>query len=256
MAISVLSLVDADGNTYTFPADFYLTNDSWGVTSNMKNIPFAHGGRDLGDGCIEARTFMVEGALRADTEALLETKVRAWRKAVLSGGKLYVSGDVVTRYITVRGAVVDSRYIGSYKLEKTANVSFLCEYPFWEDNTLSSGGGVVTDGDDVVVDNSASDTFVLPVITIEADQSVDVPAFLLRSLSDGGSIFEYQDPNFKQGDTVVIDSKAGTVKRNGNSTIEYVTQCRFTRLQNMAAHTIRYEGASVTLTVEFREVYL
>jgi hypothetical protein len=251
-------LIDSDGNRYDFPPDFFLGDDSWRVSSNVQNIPFANGGRDTADGFLESRIIVVTGAIRADSLAAWETKLRAFKRGVKKGGKFYVSDDHVQRFLTVKAPQVSSSYIGEYRIEHPATISFVVEYPFWQaeaQSLVTTGTGFLTDGEEFSVDNSASDDVALPVITITADQGADVPSVIIRNLTDGGMVFEYNDPNFKQGDILEIDSFNGTVKRNGNSTIEYVVQARFPRLQPMV-NTIRYEGADVSMDIIWREIYL
>lgn len=253
-----LYLIDVQGNRYDFPPSFWLGADSWKASSDVKKIPFANGGRDTGDGFIEPRSIVVQGAIRADNLAAFETALRAFKKAIKRGGALYVSDDPVSRYITVRAPQVESAYIGDYRIEHPAAVSFIVEYPFWEHATetiVTSGTGALIDQEEFDADNSGSDDLALPIITITADQGVDLPSVKLVNLTDGGMVFEYNDPNFRQGDVLEINSKLGTVKRNGNSTIEYVTQGRFPRLQPQV-NTFRYEGGDCSLDMVWREVTL
>jgi hypothetical protein len=256
MSIANLYLIDDDGNRYDFPYDFFLKRDSHALTSNVKNIGFAHGGRNTGDKYLQPRTIMIEGQIRGDTPALFESAKRSFEKAVIAGGKLYVSDDFVTRYIQVDGATIDSSYIGQYRQSKPANVSFVAEFPLWQRDTESTETAVLTDGDSITVDNSDSDVLAYPVITLTADQGADVPSVFLRNIGDGGMALEYNDPNFLQGDVLEIDSYNGTVKRNGNSSIEYFRTPNFLRLQNHAENEFYYEGADITILITWRVVYL
>jgi hypothetical protein len=255
MSTPYLYLVSPEGATYNFPPSFWIKGNGWGLTSNLKNIAFAHGGKDTADGYLESRTILVEGALRADSVAALETAERAFCQAVLAGGKLYRSDDSVNRYITVKGAKADTQYIGDYLLEKPAAVSFICEYPFWVDASETSQTEVVADGDDFTVDFSGADTVGWARVEIYADQGADLPSISLRNMNDGGARFILNDPLFVQGDIVEIDGYEGTVKRNGNTDMEYVIECKFPRLQAMT-NTLLYEGGAATLIIYFRKVYL
>jgi hypothetical protein len=100
-----------------------------------------------------------------------------------------------------------------------------------------------------------ADHIVMPVVTISADQGVNVPGVLLRNLSDGGSVFEYNNPLFTAGSVLEIDCAAGTVRLNGNLATEYFVRGAFPRLQP-GMNLIEYEGGAATVTVTFRKVYL
>lgn len=250
-----LRLIDNSNNIYNFPPDFWLKDLDWKTTQSIKNIAFAAGGRDISDGYLEARPILIEGALRADTLAELETKLRAFQRAVLVGGKLYVTDDTVSRYLTVKNPIVKEQYSGDYRHEIPLTISYVCEYPFWEDATETESVNVLTGIGSFNVNNSGSDFLLNPIIEIAADQGVDLPSVKLTNTSDGGMSFEYNDPNFMAGDTVEINCKEGTVKRNSNSTIEYFSPAKFLRLQNVI-NTFNYEGNACTITIKFRKVYL
>lgn len=250
-----LRLVDANGNTYNFPPDFWLEADGWQMPSNVQHLAFGHGGRELGDGGLEARTVVVNGALRADSLAALETALRALQRAVHAGGKLYVSDDTVSRYLEVGSAAVDSSFQGDYRLEKPVAVSFTAQDPLWKADAETTGGATVAGDDDFDVDNTDSDVLVFPVIRFTADQGADLPSVRLTNFNDGGMAFEYVDPDFKQGDVLEIDSYLGTVTRNGSDAMLYFTQPNFLRLQPLV-NSFSYEGNACTIAVVFRKVYL
>lgn len=255
MAVPYLSLVDADSNTYNFPPAFWLGDDSLDFSQQVQNIAFAAGGKDISDAFPQARTIIVTGALRANSLAEFETAKRAFSKAILKGGKLYVSDDTVSRYLQVSNPQIKSSYIGDYRLEHPATVSFLVELPFWQDDTETSDVNIVTATDEFEIDVSDSDFIVFPVITIEADQATNIPLVKITNLSDGGMAFTYTDPNFVIGDTLIIDCIAGTVKRNGNDTIAFFSPAKFLRLQDVV-NTIKYEGSAATVTFSYRKVYI
>jgi len=253
--VAYLRLTDANDNIYNFPPSFWITDDGSSQTQNIRNKAYAAGGRNIADGYLQARTILVEGALRADTLATLETAKRNLVKACFAGGKLSVVDDVVKRYIIVSNAMFDSSYQGDYRLEIPFPISFLAENPFWQDATEIEDINIVAGNDEFTIDNSGSDFLIYPVIEILADQGVALPGIKLTNASDGGMSCEYNDPNFVQNDLLEIDCRNGTVKRNSNSTIEFFNPARFLRLQNLV-NTIRYEGNACTITFKYRKVYL
>jgi hypothetical protein len=113
--MSQLTLTDATGAVYTFPLSFYLKGHDWGVRTNVGQMAYARGGRDVGDGYLNSRVITIEGALRGDSLAALETAERALKLAILKGGKLSVTDDTVSRYITVKSPVGSESYMGDYR---------------------------------------------------------------------------------------------------------------------------------------------
>lgn len=253
-----LRLIDNDNNVFNFPNDFWLDNFGWKVTNKMKNIAYYAGGKNTADKFLEARTILVKGFLRGDSLEELETTERGVQKAVLKGGKLYVVGDIENRYLEVSSPIVSSDYTHDYRYEKQFNVSYLVEYPFWQNAIETEYTALLdgsTGGDQFTVDNSDSDFLVYPVITIQANRGYNLPYIKLSNLSDSGMFFVYENPSFLAGSTLVIDCREGTVKLDGADSFEYFTTPRFLRVQALN-NIFFYEGDPCTLTVTFRKIYL
>jgi len=253
-----IRIIDSDNNIYNYPNDFWLSDNGWKVTSKTKNIAFYAGGKDVADNFLQARNITVEGFIRADDLYSLEIIERGVQKATLKGGKLYVIGDVVNRYMEVKAPTVSSNYTNDYRTEKKYNINYMVEYPFWQNATLTEVISILdgsTGGEQFTVDNSESDFLVYPIITIAADQGNDLPYIKLTNLTDNGMFFIYEDPNFLSGNTLVIDCREGTVLLNGVDSFVYFTTPRFLRVQD-AINTFFYEGSPCTITITFRKVFL
>jgi hypothetical protein len=152
----------------------------------------------------------------------------AWQKVTLTRTiRAAATGAVLRLYFTNTVAINKFVYIDAFHSTPRA--------------TLSITGG--------------ADHVMMPVVTISADQGVNVPGVLLRNLSDGGSVFEYNNPLFTAGSVLTIDSATGEVRLNGNLATEYFVRGAFPRLQP-GVNLIEYEGGAATVTVTFRKVYL
>ena len=160
-----LTLTDANGAVYNFPPSFWLKDHSWGVRSNMRQRAYAHGGRNTGDGYLESRVITIDGALRADTLALLETAERALKLAVLKGGRLTVSDDTVSRYIDVQAPKAGESYIGDYRNERPITITLIAEDAVWKDLTETTKTEVIAaTPTDFTVDATGADTLIYPII--------------------------------------------------------------------------------------------
>jgi phage-related protein len=254
MSTPYLKIEDANGNSYSFPKSLFLSSDPFSIRSTIKELMYAHGGREVGDGFIESRKVTIEGHIRADTGAAFETAYRALMQAILKGGKLTISSDAVSRYIAVSRPDVDSEW-EHWPNFKTITITFNALFPFWQDAAETSSVHVMAGNGSFTVDASGSDHVMMPTITIAADQGVDVPNVRLRNVSDGGMVMEYDNPFLTSGASLAIDSSEGTIKLNGNDAVSYLVEGGFLRLQPQS-NTIYYEGPACTITVKYRKAYL
>ena len=260
MAIPYLILTDADSNTYDFNNNFIITGKTVNTSIQMLEGAYSSGGRNVGDGFPRTSTITIAGMLSVGVLADFETAERAMKQACLKGGYLTLSNDTVSRRYTVIFAGMTEtarRTEGQEKhldqVHKTYSIRFALQSPFQEDITATDDDNVLA-GDDTVTITNSGDFLVKPVITIDADQSVDIPEFTIINTTDGSMSFTYTDASFESGDSVVIDCAAGTVKRNGGDTKENFSG-NFVRLLT-GSNSIDYEGAACTLTFTFRKVYL
>ena len=251
--IPVLTLIDDDSNSYTFPADFWPTDYPIVVNKSVRNFTFAAGGRNTSDGYPQARTFNISGMLRADSLAALETKKRAFVKAVMKGGKLQYSDDVVSRYIDIRSPDLNFS-VGGWRFSENVDLSFICENPFWVDAAETVSTNILTGDDTIYVDLSGSDFLVFPIIEIDNDQAVDNPTVKMYNVTDGSGAFEYNDAAFVVDDVLTIDSALGTVEKNSNDAFEDFSPARFLRLRP-ENNQLEYEGAAATVKIKYRKVY-
>lgn len=253
--MSLPRLEITDGVTpYSFPLAFFIHQDPFELRSSVREHVFAHGGRDTGDAFVRPRLLTVTGELRADTAAAFEAAFRALIQAAVRGGKLTITQDSVSRYCTVRLVSDDSEWL-YWPRYKRVDLTFEMLYPFWVDAAETVVSHVFAGAGSMTVDATGSDHIVSPTIEVDADQAVPVPNILLTNTSDGGMALRYDNPSMVAGDVLVVDCAEGTVRRNGNDEVQFLTQGVFLRLQPKA-NTITYAGAACTVTFKFRKAYL
>lgn len=262
MAVPYLILTDSDSNTYDFHNSFIITGKTANANIQILEGAYATGGKNTGDGFLNSTVITVSGLLSSDTLSGLETAQRNLKRACLKGGTLELSTDVVSRYYDVIFAGITEtnsrvQFQGGYghldEFHKAISVRFRLENPYLKDSTETDDDNVLA-GDDTVSISNGGDFLIRPVITIDADQSVDIPSVTLTNTTDGSMSLTYIDSNFVAGSSVEIDCAAGTVKRDGGNSKEYFAG-DYLRLQP-GSNSIDYEGAACTLTFTFRKIYL
>jgi hypothetical protein len=253
-----LTLEDQNGNTYTFDGSFKIDNESFNLNNVMQKIAYFPGSNNTGDKFLTDRVMTISGSIQEDTVAAGEAAYSAFKIALLKGGKLRKSGDIVSRYCNVVCADVNPGFemtmTGGGYFREGISANLLLEFPFWEDESETTDATTVTGNDELSVDTTGTEEILYPIIEIEADQSVDLPGIMLYNKSDGGMQLIYNNPGFVQGDILIIDCKEGTVKLNSNLSFEYFTGA-FLRLQR-GINLIDYEGSAATIRVKYRKVYL
>lgn len=249
-----LTLTDDNNNVYEFPRSLWI--DSGGVQNNIstQNTFYAAGGKNIADGFLQARTITITGSLRGDDPILYENQKREFFQACYRGGKLQIDNDVIPRYIEIKDPSFENEQEQG-QLYLPITVTFLAEFPFWQDSTEIEHIETITGNTSFTVSNlSNSDFIIRPRFQFVATDSGGLPGVKLTNNSDGGASFEYNNDSFLIGDVLTIDSSLGTVKLNNGNSIDKFRPANFLRLQP-GDNIFEYEGSGCTLTVFYRKVY-
>jgi hypothetical protein len=250
-----LQLTDDNANVYTFDNNFFYTEDTLDSRSSVIDLAYGNGGIEAADGMVPARRITIEGMLAEYVPAEFELACRALELACRRGGLLSVVGDQVARNIDLRGAKFSPEW-KRFAAVRTFSIEFLAAFPYWQDTAYTDDVNVLAGDDSFAVDASGSDDIMTPIITIEADQGVDVPGIKLTNLDDGGMYLEYNNALFVAGSILVIDCGLGTIAMNGNDSRQFLIQgSAYLRLQSMI-NNFNYEGAACTITISFKRCYL
>jgi phage-related protein len=253
--VTYLTLTDNNGDTYSFNPTFSISSESFSSSVSTKKYMYASGGKITGDKFFKSRTKTISGSIIEETPGDLETEQRSLSFACIKGGALRIIGDNVNRYINVSAPDIEKEY-EQFGCAVNYTISFVVDFPYWSADVATESEHVVAGDDTLTVDASGSDFIILPVITIESDQSEDMTSFKLANYSDGGQSLIVNCPYFTTDNNMEIDSQNGTIKLNNNNAIAYLADnSSFPRLQPMS-NTINYEGNACTITFVFRRVYL
>lgn len=255
--VPVLTLVDDEGNSFTFEKDFWLNTYDLSSNKSVQNYTFSAGGKNSADGFPGPRSITIQGMIWADTVAELETKRRNLFLACLKGGKLQKSDDTVSRYMDVKDP--DFSYSkGDWRNSEKLTITFLAELPFWVDSIETVHTEIIASGTyrEFDVDASGADFIILPSIEIDNDQGNSNPGYVrLKNDTDGGSEMVFYDTDFDADDVLSIDSGTGEVLKNGNEAFDHFVTPWFLRLQP-TVNSFVYEGEPCTISVTFRKVYV
>ncbi len=248
-----LILTDLESNVYNFDQSFWIRSDPVQTNKNIMNLMYTAGGKNTSDGFPVARVITISGILMGDTPTIFESRKRDFVQACLTGGWLTKSDDEVSRRIWIETPDFNWQEIATEKYQEV-EVIFVAPYTYWEDSSLVSDDNIVAGNDTLTINATGSDDEMKPIIQVEADQGSDVHDILFRNDTYGGIEFEYNNPSFDVGDTLIINCSTGEITRNGGSEPEYFDGA-FLRLLGRS-NTIQYEGNACTITFEYRKVYM
>jgi hypothetical protein len=249
-----LKLTDASNNVYSFPKSFFIGPDPAALRSDIRELLYGHGGIQVGDQFVRSRKILIQGALQADSGGAFDMAYRALVNALVKGGKLTIVTDVTARYLDVTLDNIDSEW-EYYPQYKKVDITLDAAFPLWQDASLTTDVSVMTGSGGFNIDTHLSDHIVMPVIEFVANRGANVPTITLVNTTDNGMSIIYNNALFVIGDTVIMDSIAGTIKRNSVSEMIPFVSGTFLRLQPMV-NAFAYTGAAVTINVKYRKVYL
>jgi hypothetical protein len=249
-----LILTDDNGSAYSFNSSFFFSEDALVSRSSISDLAFADGGIQTADGKKSSRSITVEGAIYSYTPADFEIQMRALVLAIEKGGFLSIHSDVVNRNIEVRNAKISPDW-KRYAQVKMIQIVFICPFPYWQDTAYTDDTNILAGDGTFATDASGSDGVMLPIITVAADQGVDVPSFKITNMDDGGQFLSMSCALFYAGSVLVIDNRLGTIKLNANDARLYMDiGSAWLRLQSMI-NNFNYLGAACTVTISFKRVY-
>lgn len=204
-------------DAWTLPENSWVSDLTGTVRSHYQDRACQHGAVNTGDGKLDKRK--IEVTIYVDEE----TEPRYFSALDFIKGKLYRTD--MQLYIS------ESRYINldalsSYSEETVTGFAnrrcfvkamFICADPLWYSVQQTAVNVDVSTNPQSITLRNMGNIETPFVLTLTAD-SVAVPEIKLTN-TETGAITYYKDPQMAVGSSVVIDSAAGTVKRNGSNSI-------------------------------------
>lgn len=244
---------DAAGYYYDLPANFILESRSIDSNTNIQARAFGHGGVQVGNLKIKPRTINIKGRFKADDTDTANEKINELLAFFLNAGemKLYIIGETVRKYLRgvffTNSSATDIIY-DDY-VDKTIQLDV--EYPYWLNDTETTQSETsVSTGDTIAVNNTCS-FVVYPVITIENNSGTTCSSFSFKNVSDSNTVCRINDINFDDGQSIVIDSVNGTVKKNGVSILQYL-EGTFIKFLSGTNNLVYIGNTGMDITINYR----
>jgi len=252
MSIVKIKLIDSLGQEYTLPKTFELRNDPSNRRSSLLDLAFTHGAKDISDGMFAHKFIEISGKIWADTDAEYNTKWDALAEHLIKEDVRIQNRD---RQINLLKVVdISHTYpsqVGFHYGEVV--ISFLAADPFWYGKTAQEKHTSVTSSPKSFQHDIGGKVMVEPIITIE--NNADNFNFTLINKTDNDRTFQIIDTGAGSGTTIVIDCKAGTVKRGTTNIISKFSGL-FLRLLGGRTNEFSYTGANCNITIRYFEAWI
>ena len=201
-------------------------------------------GAYIEEGDLKPIVVTVRGDLVADTASELRTLVDTFLGAINNGKQAFRIFD--DRYITAQ----KRSYSGDLKaalLLFNYVLSFVAETPFWIEDAASTNEEIISATPTTYNITIGGNAHVNPIITIAADQGVDVTNVVLENVTAGTSMV--YTGTISSGESLVIDTSLFTIKNNA---VDDPDNFGGDFLQLLAGtNSIKYTGLNCTITFDW-----
>lgn len=240
-----MDLVDINGVVYTLDPTFTVKSYSFKKRSRTMNIAYRDGGKNVGDSMVDIRKIDVEGIIGGTDAADYRIKLNALFSVVNKTDlKLYIDAG---KYINV--AIVSDINHGFFEgaFNRASKISFscICEDPFFYYDTVDTTTTTIiaTPTQFTITNSGLYDLFPKIIITAAAT----ISTLQLKNMTDDNNYFSYVDAAFLSGESVEMDSDAGTLFKASVNVIDKMSG-NFLKLLP-GANLFEYTGAACAIQV-------
>ena len=252
MTIEKIKLIDSIGQEYTLPKTFELRSDPTARRSNLLDVAFTHGAKDVSDGMFAPKFIEISGKIWADTDAAYNTKWDALAEHLIKENIRIQNRDRQIYLKKIVGITHDYPSKVNYHYGEVS-ITFVAADPFWYSKSAQEKETSVTSSPKLFQFDIGGKMETWPIITIE--NNADNFIFTLINKTDADRTFQIIDTGAGSGTTIVIDCKAGTVKRGATNIISTFSGL-FLRLLGGQTNEFQYTGAICDITMQYFEAFL
>lgn len=246
------TLCGAPSDLYSLPSSLTIQEDDADFRFREEERVFQHGSVAFGEEWA-ARDITVSGIIQGETTTEAADLVKAIRSAAARLDQRLRLSSSETRFLELarlRRMDARPRELTGRRLFDVRITWRACT-PFWHSQSSSNHTEALAGDATFVVDAGDVATVAMhPLITITAPVGAAVPSVRLTNATDEDQAFLYEDLALEDGASVVIDCAAGTVARDGTSSIRYFSGA-FPRLLP-GENSLSYEGNACTITLTWR----
>lgn len=254
MSIEKIKIIDSQSQEYTLPKTFELRSQPAVRKSELLDIAFVHGAKDVSDGMFGPRIVEVSGKIWAETDAEYNTKWDALAEHLLKDD---IRIQNISRQINVKRVVeIGHEFpssVGYHYGEVT--IRFLALDPFWYGLNVQQKQITITSSPKEWSWDIGGKAETWPSL-IRFQMNADNPDFKLENLTDSGRWFRIQDSNNINGTTVEVNCQTGTVIRTPSTNIISKFSGLFLRFLGGRTNNFKYTGSNCVITVQYREAWL
>ena len=252
MSIEKIKLIDSLGQEYTLPKTFELRSDPSARRSTLLDLAFTHGAKDISDGMFAPKFIEVSGKIWADTDAEYNSKWDALAEHLIKDNiRIQNRGRQINLLKIVDISHAYPSTVPYHYGE--VSITFLAADPFWYGKTAQEKQTSVTSSPKVFQHDIGGNMETWPIITF--DNNADNFNFTLINKTDNDRTFQIIDTGAGSGTSIIVDCRAGTVKR-GDTNIISTFSGLFLRLLGGQANEFSYTGANCNITIRYFEAWI
>ena len=247
-----IAIVDSLDQVYYFPQTFAVRSDPIARKSDIIDVAYVHGAKDVSDGMFSQRVIEIAGKIWAATDAEYNER---WDALAEQLAKV----DFRVRH---RGREINIKKIEdiSHEYPEKMGVRFgeisirlLALDPFWYSLTEREKEITIVNSPTTFQWTIGGKVEVFPIITIE--NQADNTDFILQNETDGEREFRVQDAFNLNGTTVIIDCIEGTVMRGATNLISGFSGM-FLRLLFGRGNKFNYTGGNCVISMTYKDGYI
>lgn len=245
-------LKDTGNNViYTFPSGIELIEEGHSSRMDTEERVKAHGGVIVGDKKLASRVLVVHGIFNKASSALMETELKAMKKACYTNNLRLYATQNSNEFYDVECLMFNPAYLGLLTVAEM-EIEFIAVDPlrYYKDETTDPH--TVDESPENFTVSNAGDIEVSPIITFTAGAGANITKIKIENSTDSGKYFEYEPASaLTVGKVVEIDCQNATCTLDATDDIAHFSGTFFELKSGNNSIIITITGTVGTNTANF-----